>query len=113
VENFARRLIEQKIDVRQAGIDWSAFREGQREAAREAVASTLALDEVARRERLEVTEEEIEREIGRYGERTGRTAAAVRAELEKEGALSRVASGLRREKSIDFLMARATISVES
>jgi trigger factor len=112
VENFARRLIEQQVDLRQAGIDWNAFRESQRETAREAVASTLALDEVARRERLEVTEDEVEREIERYGQQTGRTAAAVRAGLEKEGALSRVASGVRREKSIDFLMARATISVE-
>jgi hypothetical protein len=40
----------------------------------------------------------------------GRTAAAVRAGLEKEGGLSRVYAGLRREKSIDFIMARATIS---
>jgi hypothetical protein len=33
----------------------------------------------------------------------------VRAALEKEGGLSRVSTGLRREKSIDFLMARATL----
>ena len=70
------------------------------------------LDEVARREQLEVTEEEVEQEIGRYAERTGRTPAAVRAALEKEGGLSRVYAGLRREKSIDFLMARATIASE-
>jgi hypothetical protein len=57
-----------------------------------------------------VSHEEFEREIGRYAERTGRTPAAVRARLEKEGGLSRVSAGLRREKSIDFLMARATIS---
>jgi hypothetical protein len=34
----------------------------------------------------------------------------VRAALEKEGGLSRIYTGLRREKSIDFLMARATIA---
>jgi len=112
VEDFARRLMEQQVDPREAGIDWDAFRESQREAAREAVGGALALDEVARRERLEVSEEEVEREIARYGERTGRTPAAVRARLEKEGGLSRIYSGLRREKSIDFLMARATISGE-
>ena len=31
LEEFARRLIDQKIDPRQAGIDWNAFRESQRE----------------------------------------------------------------------------------
>ena len=45
------------------------------------------LDEVARREQLDVTEAEIEQEIARYAERTGRTPAAVRAALEKEGGL--------------------------
>jgi trigger factor len=112
LEDFARRLIDQNIDPRQAGIDWDAFRESQREPAREAMASAIALDEIARREQLQVTEEEIEHEIARYGERTGRAAAAVRAALEKEGGLSRVYAGLRREKSIDFVMARATIADE-
>jgi trigger factor len=113
IEDFARRLMDQNIDPRQAGIDWEAFRDSQRDAAREAVAGAIALDEIAHRERLEVTGEEIEREIGRYAEQTGRTPAAVRARLEKEGGLSRIAAGLRREKSIDFLMARATISGEA
>ena len=112
LEDFARRLLDQNIDPRQAGIDWDAFRESQRDPAREAMASAIALDEIARREQLQVSEEEIEHEIARYGERTGRAAAAVRAALEKEGGLSRVYAGLRREKSIDFVMARATIAGE-
>jgi trigger factor len=113
VEDFARRLIDQNIDPRQAGIDWNAFRDSQRDAAREAVAGAIALDEIAHRERIEVGPEEIEREIGRFAEQTGRTPAAVRARLEKEGGLSRMTAGLRREKSIDFLLARATISGEA
>jgi len=113
LEEFARRLIDQNVDPRQAGIDWNAFRESQRDVAREAVAAALVLDEVTRREQLDVTDEEVEREVGRYAERTGRTPAAVRAALEKEGGLSRVYAGLRREKSIDFAMSRATIAGNS
>ena len=101
---------QQKIDPRQAGIDWEAFRESQREVAREAVASAIYLDEVARREGLDPTPEEIDQEVGRWAEGSGRTPAAVRAALEKEGGMSRIAGGLRREKSIDFLRARATIT---
>jgi trigger factor len=112
LEDFARRLVEQNIDPRQAGVDWQGFRESQRDVSREAVASAIVLDEIARREQLQVSEDEVEREIARYGERTGRAAAAVRAALEKEGGLSRVYAGLRREKSIDFVMARATIAGE-
>ena len=113
IEDFSRRLMEQQVDPRQAGIDWNAFRDSQRDVAREAVAGALVLDEVARREHLEVTDEEAEREVGRFAERAGRTPAAVRARLEKEGGMSLVYAGLRREKAIDFLTARATISGEA
>jgi trigger factor len=113
LEELAHRLMEQKIDPRRADVDWDAFRDSQREAAREAVAGALVLDQVAHLEHLEVTAEEIDQEISRYAERTGRAPAAVRARLERENGLSRISSGLRREKSIDFLMARAKISGEA
>ena len=61
-----------------------------REAARGGGGSgrgALVLDEVARRENVGVTTREIEAEISRYAERTGRTPAAVRARLEKEGGI--------------------------
>jgi len=59
---------------------------------------------------MEVPPDEIEQEVSRYAERTGRTPAAVRAALEKEQGLSRIAAGIRREKSIDFLLSHATIT---
>src|SRR5215472_4652147 len=110
LEDFARRLMEQNVDPRNAGINWNDFRESQREVAREAVAAALVLDEVTRREGIAASDEEIAHEVERYAERTGRTAAAVRAALEREGGISRIAASLRREKSIDLVMSRATIS---
>jgi trigger factor len=109
VEDFARRLMDQQVDPRQAGIDWQAFRDSQRDVAREAIAAALVLDEITRREGLDPTEDEVEQEIARYAERAGRTPAAVRAALEKEGGLSRVRAGLRREKAIDFANSRASV----
>jgi trigger factor len=109
VEEFVRRLIDQQVDPMKTNINWEDFRERQKEAAAEAVRGALVLDEVARREQVAVTHEEIEAEIGRYAERTGRTPAAVRARLEKEGGIGRLYSGLRRERAIDFLLSRATI----
>jgi trigger factor len=113
VEEFVRRLIEQQIDPMKTDIDWAEFREHQRAAAADAVKSALVLDEVARREGLEVTPEDIEAEVERFASRSGRTAAAVRARLEKEGGLSRLRTGLRREKAVDFLLGRAAVLEES
>jgi len=110
IEDFARRLMEQRIDPRTAGVDWNAFRESQRDVARESVAAAIVLDEITRREHIDVGDDEVERDVARYAERSGRTPAAVRAALEKEGGLSRVRAGLRREKAVDFVLSRAAIT---
>ena len=108
MEEFVRRLMDQNIDPMKVNVNWDEFREKQRDAASEAVRSALALDEVARREHITVLDEEVEAEVERFAERSGRTAAAVRARLEKEGGIARLYSGLRREKTVDFLLSRAT-----
>jgi trigger factor len=109
VEEFVRRLIDQQIDPMKTNINWEEFRERQAEAAAESVRGALVLDEVARREQVAVAHEDVDAEVARYAERTGRTPAAVRARLEKEGGISRLYAGLRRERAIDFLLSRATI----
>jgi trigger factor len=108
VEEFVRRLLEQQIDPRRTNIDWEEFRRSQREMAVDAVKGALVLDEVARREGMTVTEGEIDAEVTRYAERSERTPAAVRAQLEKDDGIGRLSAGLRREHAIDFLVAHAT-----
>ena len=109
LEEFASRLMQQNVDPRQAGIDWAQFRESQREPARASVASALALDEIARREGLTVSAEDVDKEIERFAVSAGRTPAALRAQLEKEGSVARLATGLRREKAVDLVLSRARI----
>ena len=110
LEEFARQLMQQQIDPRQAGIDWGQFREAQREPARAAVASALVLDEVARRENLTVSSEDVDKEIEQFASRSGRTPAAVRAQIEKDGGLGRLTGGLRREKAVDLALSRAKMT---
>jgi trigger factor len=109
IEEFARRLMDQRIDPRTANIDWAAFREGQRGPATEAVASALVLDEIARRDHIEVTEEDLEAELEKYSARSGLTVPAVRSRLEQEGGLARLAAGLRREKALLHVIQQARI----
>ncbi len=109
VEEFARRLMDQRIDPRKTNIDWAAFREGQREPASEAVASALVLDEIARRDDVGVSETEIDAELERYSARSGLTVPAVRSRLEQEGGLANLAAGLRREKALSRVMDQARI----
>jgi trigger factor len=109
LEDFARRLMDQRIDPRQANIDWNAFREGQRAPAVEAVGSAIVLDEVARREQIDVTADELDAELQRYAEQTGHSVASIKARLQKDGELGRLAAGLRREKAVAHVMTKAQI----
>jgi trigger factor len=109
LEEFARRLMDQRIDPRQAKIDWNAFREGQRGPATEAVGSAIVLDEVAKREQIAVTDEDLDAELGRYAEQTGHSVASIKARLQKDGELGRLVAGLRREKAVAHVLSRARI----
>jgi trigger factor len=109
LEEFARRLIDQRVDPRKANIDWVAFRDAQREPAIEAVGSALVLDEIGRREDIGVSEAEIDAELERYSSRSGLTLPAVRAQMEQEGNLARLAAGLRREKALGRVMQQVRV----
>ena len=99
----------QNIDPREANIDWNAFREQQRVGATDAVRSTLMLDAIVTREEINVTDEDINQEIERQADASGRAPSAVRALIEKDGGLNRLRSGLEREKAIDIILSRSTI----
>jgi trigger factor len=110
LEDLVRRLMDQGLDPTKANIDWQDLRARQRQAAESSVRSTLVLDAIARRELIVATDEAVAQEIERYAERTGRTPAAVRAHLEKEGGVGRISGGIQREKTMAWLIERANVS---
>jgi trigger factor len=109
LQDFARRLMDQRIDPRTTNIDWAAFREGQREPATDSVKSAMVLDAIANREQITVTEEDLDAELGRYAEGAGRSVASIRARLQQDGELPRLAAGLRREKAVAWALGKARI----
>jgi trigger factor len=111
LEDLIRRLMEQGIDPMKADINWQEFRERQKAGAEESVKSTLVLDEIAKREKIAATEEDVDAEIAKFAERAGHTPAAVRARLENEDGLDRIAAGIQREKTMNFLLDKAEIVI--
>ncbi len=109
VEEFARRLMDQGVDPRQAAIDWDEFRKQQQEPAVATVRSVLVLDEIARRDGLEVSDEELDADISGYATRAGRTLAELKAQLSEQDQLDNIRTGLLREKAVSHAMSRATI----
>ncbi len=87
-------------------MDFSRLRAGQREAAVREVKASLLLDKIAEAEHIEVSDEEIDKEVQALAEQTKQTAEAVRARLTREGALDRIRNRLRNDKALDFLYRR-------
>jgi trigger factor len=84
-------------------MDLNRLRAGQREQAVQEVKASLLLDRVADLEKIEVGDEEIDREIEALATQTKQTSEAVRARLTRDGALDRIRNRIRNEKTLNFL----------
>jgi trigger factor len=109
LERAVRRLIAQGIDPRGVNVDWVSLRRQQRERAEGDVRAELLLDRIATAESIDVTDEELEKELQGIAERSGENIAAVRARLTREGAADTMKSKLRSEKTLDWLYQQARI----
>jgi trigger factor len=110
-ETLARGLVYQGIDPRKLGVDWRQYRESTREDSVKAARADILLDEIARREGIEVRDAELDAEIARIADRTGRSREQVRAQMTKDGELSTLAARIREEKTLDLLKSNASIEL--
>jgi trigger factor len=92
-------------------MDEQTIKERSRADAEEAVRSALLLEAVAKKEKVEVPEVEVEKRLAEIAAQRGQNVARVRAEYEKEGRLAGLKSAIREEKTLDLLMARAILQV--
>jgi trigger factor len=108
-ENAARALAIGGMDPRQSGVDWRAYREAQREAAVKSAKADILLDEIARKESIEVLPGEIDAELARIASRTHSPKETLRRRLQESGDLAKLVSHLRRAKTLDLLKANARL----
>jgi trigger factor len=103
LERTVRSLASQGVDPRAVNVDWVALRSRQKEHSIDDVKAELLLDRIATAEKIEVDDEEVEKQIVAMAERSGESATAVRANLTRQGALDRMKSKIRSEKTLDWL----------
>lgn len=102
-----QQLAAQGIDPRSLKLDWQKIREAQKERAERDVRASLILDKIADREAIGATQEEVDREVQRHARQTREAVAVVRAKMQKDGTLNRVAGQIRTEKTLTFLFDKA------
>ena len=113
-------LVERQIDIRlERGLralaaqgmrpedmkkmDLARLRAGQREQALNEVKASLLLEKIADEEKIEVSNEELDQEIEALAKQSKQTSEAIRARLTRDGALDRIRSRIRSEKTLNFL----------
>jgi trigger factor len=107
LENQLRTLAGQGIDPRSIKLDWQKLRESQKDRAARDVKASLLLDRIAEREAVGATQEEIDREVQRLARQQREAVAVVRAKLQKDGTIGRIAGHIRTEKTLSFLFEQA------
>lgn len=103
LERTVRSLTAQGVDPRAVNVDWVSLRRRQHGRAVDDVKAELLLDRIAGAEGIEATDEDVEKEISALAERSGESATVLRARLTKQGALDRMKSKLRSDKTIEWL----------
>ena len=109
LERVVRSLVAQGVDPRAVDVDWVSLRKRQHGRAVDDVKAELLLDRIATAENIEATDEDVEKEVAALAERSGESATALRARLTKQGALDRMKSKLRSDKTIEWLYRNARI----
>ncbi len=109
LERVVRSLAAQGVDPRAVNVDWNSLRRQQRDRSVADVKAELLLDRIATAEKIDATDEDVEKEIAHMAEHSGESATALRARLTKQGALDRIKSKLRSEKTVDWLYSNARI----
>jgi trigger factor len=109
LERTVRSLSAQGVDPRTVNIDWMAMRKGQHDRAVDDVKAELIIDRVATAEKIEATDADVDKELAQHAEHGGESVTTLRARLTKQGALDRMKSKLRSDKTIDWLYRNARI----
>lgn len=89
-------------------MDFGRLRSGQRDAAKREVQVALLLEKIADKEGMQVTDEDVDKEIQILAAQSQQPADVVRARLVKEGGLDRIKNKLRTDKAMSFLYEKAT-----
>jgi trigger factor len=107
LERGLRALAAQGMSPEQMRkLDFTRLRGAQRDSALAEVKTSLILDRIAAEENLEVSDEELDRELQIAAMQSGEPLDTLKVRLTQDGGLARIREQLRREKTASLLYER-------
>ncbi len=102
-----RQVTGHDVDLSKLNLDWNKVKEKQRDPAVRSVKASLLLEKISDKESIKATRDEVDREVQRIAQQEREPIPVVRARLEKDGTLARIANHIQTEKTLQFLFEQA------
>jgi trigger factor len=109
LNNYARYLASQGIDLEKADLDWKKIADEFRPEAVKRVKRSLILESVAKKENVIVSDVEVDAEIRRAANEGGRDFAEVRHRLKHDGGYAALRASLAQEKALELVLGAAEV----
>lgn len=107
LNNYARYLATQGVDLEKADIDWRKISEEFRPEAAKRVKRSLILEAIARKEEIAVSDVEVDAEIRRAAAEGERDFADVKHTLKHDGGYEALRGSLAQEKALELVLKEA------
>lgn len=107
LNNYARYLASQGVDLQKAEIDWQKVGEEFRPEAVKRVKRSLILEAIGKKEGLEVSDVEVDAEIRRAAREQDRDFADVKHHLKHDGGYEALRSSLLQDRALELVLAAA------
>jgi len=109
IQGISQRLISQGIRMQDVYPDPQALREETMASADNVVRASLIVEAIAKEKAIEVTDEDIEKEIVSLAEKYSMTPDAVRKSFQDRGGEEEMRFGILERKVLDNIIANSTI----
>jgi trigger factor len=110
LNNYARYLASQGVDLQKAELDWSKVGEEFRPEAVKRVKRSLILEAIARKENVSVSDVEVDAEIRRAAKEQDREFADVKHHLKHDGGYEALRSSLAQERALELVLGAVSLS---
>ena len=107
LQQYARFLASQGMDLKEAKMDWNKIREEARPAAVRRVKEYLLLDAIAEAETLVVSDTELDADLKRRARSMGAAFGELKSQLVKNDRLEGIREELRIDKALELVLTEA------
>jgi len=113
IENMERRIMTQGLNMENyllyTGTNMDDLKNSFRDDAKKGVKTTLVLEAIVKEEAIEVSEEELDKEVAAMAESYQQDAKLLRKILEGKNQIQFIREGLQQQKAIDFIAEQAVL----